>query len=449
MSNEERIRAWREQRRAGVLPTDPQATALSATFNKSVELVSNPRVSVLAILHIVIGGLAAFPGADLGQRRDIYARLTDGVQAGIKERELDEALADYWARRVQTVVRAVEADVRQDVAVLAEGYAPAGLAEADAKLLARYRSQSQRARLEKQREARRRATREDVAHEIELPPADIADLERLRTMLLRLHETQRPAGSGAVPRVLTIVPLFFLRLVVIQADSRIALLWSFVGPVIMMTVISSVYFINGLHFVLGMDVPTFTLVGAVTWIMFRMIVFRSSESYFGGRAFMHLEPVTPLIMALTNSAFYFVIYVFVMSVLVLAGHALGLISLPVNIVGVLACMFGVGVIAAAFGLVFAGISTRWEFFMRFAPPIERALQLFSSVFFVSEQFPAMLKPFILWWPMSHGLQLLRSAWFTQYKSEDASVSYFIICVILFFAVGLMADRLSRPNVQPM
>lgn len=449
MANEDRIKAWREQRRAGILPTDPHATALSVALIRTTAIVGDPNVKVDDIVQIALDGLAAFQNADASQRRGVYDRMTAGVQAAVKEKELTGALADYWMRRVQTVIRQIEAAIRKDVDVFAPGFMPAGLRETDANLLRRRRSIIQRERAEKQREARRSATRDDVPHVIPLPDEDAADVARLKPLLFHLHATQRQTGPGPVPRFLSIIPLFLLRISTIQADSRIALLWSFLGPITMVTIISAMYIITGTHFILGMDVATFTLVGMVNWIMFRIIVFRSSEAYFGGRPFLNIEPVTPLVMALANSVFYFGVYVVLLFTMVIVGHAIGLVSLPDNVVGVLACMFGIAVIGASFGLLFASIASRWEFFMRLAPPIERFLQLFSSVFFISEQLPVQWRGFVLWWPMSHGLQLLRSAYFPSYKSHDASPTYFVAACIIFFAVGLLTDRLARSNVQPM
>ena len=454
MANEDRIKAWREQRRAGILPTDPHGTALSQTLVRTTALVGDASVKVEDILQVAVDGLSAFPNADASQRRGVYDRMSEGVQAAVKEKQIASALADYWMRRVQTVIRMLENAIRKDVDVFAEGYIPAGLQEADDNLLKRRRALIQRERADKLREARRQATRDDVAHTIPLQAPGshtlvVADLDRLRPILFHLHATQRQTGPGPIPKFLTIGPLFLLRINTIQADSRIALLWSFLGPITMVTIISAMYVITGTHFILGMDVATFTLVGMVNWIMFRIIVFRSSESYFGGRPFLNLEPVTPLVMALANSVFYFGVYVVLLFTMVVVGHAIGLVSLPDNILGVLLCMFGVAVIAASFGLLFASIASRWEFFMRLAPPIERFLQLFSSVFFISEQLPVQWRGFVLWWPLSHGLQLLRSAYFPSYKSHDASPTYFVAAVIIFFAAGLLADRLAKSNVQPM
>ena len=86
---------------------------------------------------------------------------------------------------------------------------------------------------------------------------------------------------------------------------------------------------------------------------------------------------------------------------------------------------------------------------KIAPIIERFLQIFAAVFFVSEQFPEQLRPWLLWSPLAHGMQLLRSAYFQAYESHDASLGYFLTSLVFMMVIALVAERLARPNVQPM
>jgi ABC-type polysaccharide/polyol phosphate export permease len=210
-----------------------------------------------------------------------------------------------------------------------------------------------------------------------------------------------------------------------------------------------VYILNGINFILGMDVLTFTLTGSVVWVMFRQIVFRSSAAYLNSRLWLSLRPVSSIMLALISSSIYTLIFIFVLTVMSSAGHLIGIISLPNNVAAALGCVVGVAIMAAAFGLFFAAVATRWEYFMRFAPAIERALQMVSSVFFVSEQLPYMFRKYFLWSPLGHGFQLLRSAWFANYKSQDASLTYFLASIVGMVAVGFICDRLARSNINPV
>ena len=167
------------------------------------------------------------------------------------------------------------------------------------------------------------------------------------------------------------------------------------------------------------------------------------------RGLLNFQGVTPLMCALVQSLIYVSVYLVVFAVLISAGHALGFITLPVSWTGFILFVVLMGGCGAAVGVLFGSIATFWRFFLRLAPIIERFLQIFAAVFFVSEQFPEQLRPWMLWSPFAHGLQLLRSAYFEAYQSQDASLSYFLTSLVFMMVVALMAERLARPNVQPM
>lgn len=310
-----------------------------------------------------------------------------------------------------------------------------------------------RARRRKQEEAqhaRRHASRNDIALQIELSPAEAGDLAILRRRLHALHAGYRPRDvDDGRPRLRTLLPMFIYQLHVMHGESRIALLWALVGPVVLLTLISSLYILMGTHYILGMDVPTFSLLGATTWIMFRQIIFRSSTSYVSARGMLNFRGVTPLMGALVQAFIYVSVYLVVFAVLIGAGSALGLITLPESWASFALFVVLMGACGTAMGVLFGSIATAWHFFLRLAPVIERFLQIFSGVFFVSEQLPEQLQPLILWSPFAHGMQLLRSVYFNSYKSQDASLAYFLTSLVFLAVIALAAERLARSNVQPM
>jgi len=247
----------------------------------------------------------------------------------------------------------------------------------------------------------------------------------------------------------TLLAMVIYQLHVMHGESRIALLWALVGPVVLLTLISSLYILMGTHFIMGMDVQTFSLLGATTWIMFRQVIFRSSAAYVSARGLLNFQGVTPLMCALVQAMIYVSVYLVVFAVLISAGHALELITLPQSWAGFVLYVVLMGCCGSAMGLLFGSIATFWPFYLRLAPVIERFLQIFAAVFFVSEQLPEQLRPWMLWSPFAHGMQLLRSVYFDAYESQDASLGYFLTALVFLFVVALAGERLARPNVQPM
>jgi capsular polysaccharide transport system permease protein len=442
MSNEDRIKGWRSRRQGSNYTVGSGVAAWRLDPAALFEAKAAPAV----LFKPLLARLQGEPHDSVAARRAVQAEL----EAEIARSAVDENLADFSRRRLRIIVRLLEQDIRADVAVFAPGYIPAKLVAEDERLAAAHARRAERRKLDEAREARRHASRNDIALEIEVARDEAGDLAILRDRLRVLHEGSPADMAGkARPVGRTLMAMFIYQLRVMHGESRIALVWALVGPVVLLTLISSLYILMGMHYILGMDVQTFSLLGATTWIMFRQIAFRSSTAYVSARGLLNFQGVTPLMCALVQGLIYVSVYLMVFAVLISAGHALGFITLPISWAGSILFVVLMGCCATAMGVLFGSIATFWRFFLRLAPIIERFLQIFASVFFVSEQLPEQLRPWVLWSPFAHGMQLLRSAYFQAYQSQDASLGYFLTSLVFLMVVALMAERLARPNVQPM
>lgn len=446
MGNEDRIKSWRSRRKDG------RYTVGSGVADWRLDPASlfESQAAPAVLFKPLLARLQGAPHDSVAARRAVYEAVQAELEAEIARSAVDENLADFSRRRLRIIVRLLEQDIRAGVPVFEPGYMPTRLVAEDERLAAAHALRAERRKQDKAREARRHASRNDVALEIEVAQDEAGDLAILRDRLHTLHEGYSPGRAGqARPAGRTLMAMFIYQLRVMQGESRIALVWALVGPVVLLTLISSLYILMGTHYILGMDVQTFAMLGATTWIMFRQIAFRSSTAYVSARGLLNFQGVTPLMCALVQALIYVSVYLVVFAVLIGAGHALGYITLPISWAGFLAFVVLMGCCGAAMGLLFGTIATFWHFFLRLAPIIERFLQIFAAVFFVSEQLPEQLRPWVLWSPFAHGMQLLRSAYFPAYQSHDASLGYFLTSLVFLMVVALMAERLARPNVQPM
>lgn len=462
MSNQERIQKWlaaRETRAAQVaLPVLPDSDFAERCRAAGRQLAGIETVPIAAVLSAVLGLLAQAPAMSMADRRVVYAAVQAGQEAGFAALGASEAVsqsvsedaAELGRRQLRSLIRLLEQELRAGVDVHQPGYAPAGLEALNERLLDGYAKRVRLRQANDARDARRRASELDVALEVDLPHAESRERVALQQDLARLHAGQsgRRRTQGWT-RLTAFVPLLAMQLHLVKQESRIAPLWMFVGPVVLLCIISSLYFLTGVHFIMGMDVATFSLLGATTWIMVRQVILRTSTAYVSSRSLLNLEAVSPLLLALVQVFLYIAIYGLVLTLLIVIGHSLALITLPADWKGVAACFALMGVGGAAMGLLFGAVATRWPYFLRFGAVIERFLQLFASVFFVSEQLPQVYRGYVLWSPFAHGMQLLRSSYFSGYTSSDASLPYLLTVLVLMGGVSLGAERLARCDVQPM
>jgi capsular polysaccharide transport system permease protein len=471
MSNEERIKNWRARRQsagyvigAGAVEHARPAARESADTADSTDAdallrslvslltsvgVASPKQSTSA-LEQILHALRASAHKTVVDRRAVYEALQAQFERQAAHALLGEDAADFCTRRLRTTIRLVENDIRAGLDVFAAGYEPATLAADEARLASAFEKRIQRRREQEARDARRLASRKDVPLAVELSPEEAADMAGLRERVVFLHARQRTCAPGAErSRLSALLPLLILQLHMIHAESRFALIWALFGPAVLLALISSLYFLTGTHFILGMDVPTFSMTGATTWIMFRQIIFRSSTSYVSARSLLNLQGVTPLMCALVQAAIYLGIYMIVFGLLITSGYRFDLVTLPANWPAFMFFLVAMGLGGAAMGVLFGAAATVWHFFLRIASVIERFLEVFSAVFFVSEQLPEQYRAYFLWSPFAHGMQLLRSSYFVSYRSTDASLAYFLTALVLLAVVALIAERFARSNIQPM
>ncbi|HEX5237827.1 MAG TPA: hypothetical protein VFW39_05120 [Sphingomicrobium sp.] len=450
MRNEERINLWRARRQAGGgEPTLSSAERRKGVIAAAVDpLVRRASLSADELLEKLLAVMQAAPNANRAERRELYDALAIELDSAAEARALPREIVELHGRQLRIAVRLLESDLREGKDIFAPGYRPDGLEEAIQRLKQSHHRQQRRAKDEATRIARRQAALAGEAFPVAVQPEEEFDLAEIRYRLTALSARRpgQPVRTSGL-RVFAAVFRYLFRL--LRAESRIALLWVFLGPAVLLSMISLLYILNGSHYILGMDVPTFSMLGATTWIMFRNIIFRTSTALHSQRALLNLQPVGSLTIGLAQGSLYFLTYVAVFMVLIFGGHSVGAFSLPADWLGFVGWLTAVGVAGMSIGVLFGAAAIVWPYFLRFAPMIERGLEMFSGVFFVSEQLPEEYRPYMLWSPFAHALQLMRSAYFTGYDSHDASPQYFLLCLGILVVAALLAHRAVRSHSQPM
>jgi capsular polysaccharide transport system permease protein len=446
VTNEDRIKRWLE-RRGAEDTAEVERPARRARIGRRAPIEP---LTTQELLARVIASIAAIPGASNAERRKAYDVLAMELDNAGEVQVLTPDVIELHGRQLRIAIRMVESELREGRDVLAPGYRPDGFDEAMRRLSEGYQRRQKRADEEATRAARRRAALAGEAFPVAVQPDEEADLLYIRDRLALVGGgPSRPLAEPDPKSLHVFAAVLGYQFRLLRAESRIALMWVFVGPAVLLSLISLLYMLSGTQFILGMDVPTFSMIGATTWIMFRNIIFRTSTAIYSQRALLNLRPVSSLTIGLAQGSIYLMAYVAVFLVLIYTGNWLGAFSLPANWLGFWTWVGGMGIAGIAVGVLFGAAAVIWPYFLRFAPMIERALEIFSGVFFVSEQLPEQYRPYVLWSPFAHALQLLRSAYFTSYKSEDASPEYFVLSLGVLIIAAYAAQRAVRSRSQPM
>lgn len=451
--NEDRIARWRARREAEAAAKEAHGdlpTSLALIAAGAETLATSAPDDTGALLSALVTGLRGVVSQTNADRRAIYDALARGLERGGEVAGIDAELAELRRRQLRVMIRLVETDLREGADVRAEGYRPAGIEDAMHPLTTGFQRLLQRREALESQAARRQAVLADEAYSVALEPGDEDDLALLRARLDGIdvtHGARRIMAERAGPRAILALLRYQLR--VLMGESRVALAWTFLGPAVLLTLISALYLVVGTHHILNMDVQTFAMLGATTWIMFRQVVFRTSTAVYASRALLNLRPFTATTVGLVQGLIYYLSYLVVFALLISGGWITGFFTPPAQWLGPAAWVTAMAAAGAAVGVIFGSIAVVWPYFLRLAPILERGLQLFSSVFFVSEQLPDQYRPYLLWSPFAHAMQKLRSSYFEGYVSLDASGEYFFVWLGVLMLVAAVLQRAVRARSQPM
>jgi capsular polysaccharide transport system permease protein len=384
------------------------------------------------------------PSSTLTARRELYEQIEKIQKDTLLNRDPrpEQTEIEAESRLLRYAIRVLEDEIRGGADIADQGHRLPSLDDMRERIFA-----SREARLVRKRPVAA-GVPDPIEQQADTPTAPESDgtVSHLSRALKLVAKTSRQSPPGDLAAIWAVT---IHQLQMVASEGRLALLWLLVQPAILVAIIMAMYFLLATNFILNMDVPTFALLGSTTWIMFRYTMVRVSASFLSGRALINFPGVTSLHAALGQGLVYLLIFSFVFVVLLTLGHLVELTTLPYNVSGVALALIGMWLIALFLGVLLGALAVVWPFSRRFISVIVRALQLFSSVFFVSEQLPEEYRHYVLWSPTAHGMQILRDQYFSGYHSTDASLLYFVSGLVTIGAAALLCHAAVRSDIHPL
>jgi len=124
----------------------------------------------------------------------------------------------------------------------------------------------------------------------------------------------------------------------------------------------------------------------------------------------------------------------------LAGHSVR-VERPL---GVLAACGLLALIGMGLGFIFASLSPILPSIKQLSSAVlGRPLFLSSGIFFIAESVPAAVRDYLLYNPIMHILELLRSAFFYEFESAYGDWGYATAWAVCTFSIGLLVHQAMR------
>lgn len=222
--------------------------------------------------------------------------------------------------------------------------------------------------------------------------------------------------------------------------SRAAWAWLLVEPAIHIGFISLVWGMLRKNSMGGINVAMWIILGMLSFFLFRRTGVQTLHALDCNKAFFAFRQVRPFDVALVRASVeafsMFFISLFILGVAAM----MGLDVLPDDPLKALLALAGLWLFGVGYGLVTSVC-------MRLVPDCGHIFQilmmplyLISGVIMPLNFIPLPYRDWLLWNPLTHGLELVRQSFFSNYHTLDVSFSYLYAWVLGGIALGLTLYR---------
>jgi len=198
----------------------------------------------------------------------------------------------------------------------------------------------------------------------------------------------------------------------------------------------------------GMDTVSFIATGLVPYMLFRESATRSLNAIGSNRGLLFYPQIQPLDLVFARTVLEFFTLVLVFGVIV-SVSSIFTDNWP-HVADWLE--FGLGFCAAAalgtaLGLLLLGLSVFLPVIERLYSPLLRPMFWFSGIFFTANGLPAPVRDVMLYNPLLHVIEFVRTGWFLEYRSQYASPSYVLTWILALGFLGLVTERVARRRLE--
>lgn len=198
----------------------------------------------------------------------------------------------------------------------------------------------------------------------------------------------------------------------------------------------------------GVSIAAFALTGYSSVLIWRNAATRATQAVQTNWALLYHRVVTPLDLYIARIT---------LEVVAATGSLLGLSSLfmaldlmspPVDLFKVLTAWLLQVCFAYAFSLFVGALAATSEAFERVWHMLTYLLFPVSGAVFMVHWLAPAAREVVLWLPMVHGVEMLRSGWFGPTVRTYESPTYLIACTLILTAAGVLLVRKSGRKVEP-
>jgi capsular polysaccharide transport system permease protein len=230
-------------------------------------------------------------------------------------------------------------------------------------------------------------------------------------------------------------------------DHKLGYLWAFLEPVIYVSIFVGLYALMGRTNVSGMPRVQFMLTGFIPFFFFTKTMQQTINAIDSNRGLLTFPQVTIFDLILARALLEIATMSVVFFLLILGFEAVGLrieVQDPLKVMAVLGLL---GMTGLGFGEAFAMLKPLFPSVKQMVDAVMgRPLFVSSGLFFTAEMLPARARELLLYNPILHMIEMLRSAFFVEFTSRYADPGYAIAFAAIVLCLGLLIQRALNVRV---
>lgn len=227
-------------------------------------------------------------------------------------------------------------------------------------------------------------------------------------------------------------------------EHKIGFLWALLEPMITVSIFVAMFAQRESEGPSGMALVPFMLMGILPFSFFRDTMTQMQGAISSNRQLFAFPQVTTfdviIARAILETLIIASVLIFLLFLCDLAGWNIH-VERPLAVLGAcgLLCMMGVGC-----GFFFATLSPLVPSVRQVSSALlGRPLFFTSGLFFTVDSVPAIFRDYLLYNPLLHAIELLRSAFFYEFESAYGSWEYASVWAVGLLTLGLLTHQAMR------
>jgi capsular polysaccharide transport system permease protein len=231
-------------------------------------------------------------------------------------------------------------------------------------------------------------------------------------------------------------------------SNQLGYLWALIEPSLWIATFVGLFYLLGRTSPGGLDPVSFIATGLIPYSLFRETASRAVSAIGANKGLLFYPQIQPLDLVLARTVLEFVTFVLVF-VVIIGAASMWRGTVP-QVADWLQLSFGFAAacaLGASLGLVLTGLSVFAPAIERLHGPVLRPLFWISGVFFTANGLPPAAREFMLYNPVLHIVEFVRSGWFVEYRSQYADMGYVMVWIITLTFFGLVVERTARRRLE--